>query len=153
MKFFSPFDNNFSFFYRLLQVHFIQNWCACATTIVTTTPTRRSPSSALVATRTAGTTTSCRLHLLANRAVIWQAISGSLHKTTCSMPCSPNQTPPRERSRASPTKTAHSVYIHSRVYVGSSCKTFKDASQVHNIWYQIYRFLFYIPTYLCRYII
>ena len=118
------------FFFRQLQVLFIRNWCACATMIVTTTPTRRSPSSALVATSPAGTTTSCRLHLLANRAVIWHQIWGSLHKMTCSTPCSPNLTPQRERSRASPTKTVPSVSIRSRKYVGSSCKTSKDALQV-----------------------
>ena len=115
----------------------IRNWSVYAMTIGITIPTRRSPSSALVATRTAGTTTSCRLHLLANRAVIWQVISGSLHKTTCCMPCSPNQTPPRERSRSSPTKIAHFASIRSRKYVGSSCKTSKDALQVciECIWY------------------
>ena len=46
--------------YRLHRVLFILNWCACATTIVTTTPTRRSPSSALAAATPAGTTTWCR---------------------------------------------------------------------------------------------
>ena len=71
-----------------------------------------------------------RLHLLANRAVIWHQIWGSLHKMTCSTPCSPNLTPQRERSRASPTKTVPSVSIRSRKYVGSSCKTSKDVSQV-----------------------
>ena len=49
---------------------------------------------------------------------------------TCSTPCSPNLTPQRERSRASLTKTVRSVSIRSRKYVGSSCKTSKDVSQV-----------------------